>query len=295
MAELTPDEELFFQTGELPASFLEEAAASAAAVQSQAEEENPAEPEVAEPTEPKEQVDPLGAINERLERMLEAQREAFKTELAELRASLAPKKPEVQAPNDYEDPLGSMIHKLNGLNEQVTSLKTELTEQQQQNLLKQQFEQFTNSVTEQKNAFQKATPDFPQAYEHIRTLRTEDLRAAGCPEKDIAKILLQDEFQLAQTAIQRGKNPAEEMYNMAKRYGYTAKSQPATRQTPEEKIAALKVGQAAAKHPDRAGVENPLNIDALKDASSADLNKVVQDDKLWNRIVGGAAADDLFS
>lgn len=295
MAEMTPDEELFFQTGELPPG-LEAEAAEAAKVQAEPKEANPAEPQAEEPKEP-----PVDSPTAALERMLLQEREAreeMQEQLRAITAALNAKQatPPIPEPNEEEDPLGATLHKLNSLNTQITELKTELTQTQQNNLMKQQFEQFTDSVRQSKAAFEATTPDFSQAYDHIRSLRTDDLRAAGAPEKEIAKILLQDELQIAQTALQRGKNPAEEMYAMAKRYGYVPKAATTTTtvQTPEQKIAALTKGQAAAKHPDRGGTDNPMSFESLKDASSADLNKIVQDDKMWNRIVGGKAPDDLF-
>lgn len=295
MPELTPEEASFFETGELPESMVEEAAAAAAAL-------NPTEPpHVEEPPKDAPIVSapdvPVGDTVAAIERLLAANEamsqklEALAQQVAQKQSPAAP--PEV-VPDENEDPLGAMLHKLNLVNSQVAALKTDLTTEQQNNLLRQQFDQFTASVTKAKETFETTTPDFKEAYAHIRALRTEDLRAAGCPEKDINQILINDEFQLAQTAIQRGKNPAAEMYSMAKRYGYTTKAAPkapAAQQTPEQKLEALRAGQRAAKNPDKAGSESVLTLDGLKDASSDDLNALVQDDKAWQRIMGGKSKD----
>ena len=95
---------------------------------------------------------------------------------------------------------------------------------------------------------------------------------------------------LFRSAIQRGRNPAEEMYNMAKRYGYAAK---AVVLTPEQKLANITKGQAATKQPGRAASESELTLEGLKDAGDADLNKMVQDDKLWHKLVGNTS-NDIF-
>lgn len=289
--EMTPDEEAFFSTGAVPPGLEAEAAASAAAIQEATKEPNPTEPQVEAKTEPV--VDPTAALIERLISEQRTRDEAFEQRFADLTASLKPAAKVVVEPDEVEDPLGHMIHKLTGLNTQVAELKTELSTQQQNNLLKQQFEQFTSSVNDAKKTFEATTPDFKEAYAHIRTLRADDLRAAGAPEKDISKILMNDELQLAQTAIQRGKNPAAEMYAMAKRYGYAPKAATTTasQQTPEQKIEALLVGQRAARNPSKAATESVLTLDGLKDASSDDLNKLVQDDAAWNRIMGGKGKD----
>lgn len=290
MPELTPEEASFFETGELPESMVEEAAAAAAAIAPPAEPvvEPKVEEPVVEPAAPAPAADHLLAFQQQMEAR-------FAELTAKLEAATKPAAPVVPEPDENEDPLGAMLHKLNQVNSQVAALKTELTTEQQNNLLRQQFDQFTASVTKAKETFETTTPDFKEAYAHIRALRTEDLRAAGCPEKDINQILINDEFQLAQTAIQRGKNPAAEMYSMAKRYGYATKAaaapKVAAQQTPEQKLEALRAGQRAAKNPDKAGSESVLTLDGLKDASSDDLNALVQDDKAWQRIMGGKSKD----
>lgn len=287
--ELTPDEEAFFSTGAVPPGLEAEAVAAAAAIQEAAQEPHTPEPQVEAKAEPV--VDPTAALIERLISEQRTRDEAFEQRFADLTASLKPAAKVEVVPDEVEDPLGAMLHKLTGLNSQVTELKTELSTQQQNNLLKQQFEAFTDSVKAAKDSFTATTPDFKEAYNHIRAVRSEDLRSAGCPEKDIPQVLLNDELQLAQASIKRGKNPAEEMYSMAKRYGYSAKAAPAATQTPEQKIESLVAGQRAARNPAKSGTESVLTLDGLKDASSEDLNKLVQNDAEWNRIMGGKGKD----
>lgn len=305
MADLTPDEIAFFATGELPAALQGEADAAAAAAAAPAvAEPAPAAPAAAtavaapaETTAPAAPADTTTALLERFMAEERAQRTTLETKLAELQTQLAERaKPaEPEAPDEGDDPLGAMLHTLKAVNTQVQALETRLTTEQQNNLLKQQFEQFTNSVRATKEAFEATTPDFKDAYAHIRAIRTADLQMAGAPEADIPKILLQDELQIAQNAIQRGKNPAEEMYNMAKRYGYAAKAAPAIAPDAATKIAALKAGMEAAKTIPAAGTESELTLAGLKDASNADLNKLVQNDDMWEKVVGGASrGPDIF-
>lgn len=303
--DLTPDEIAFFETGELPPGLVPEAAADDPAAPQPTAEPAPAAPATPEPApEVKEPVPaPEAAQPDRIA-AVEAQL-ANLARLLEQRAAPAPEpKPEPEpGPNEDEDPLGAMMHQLKTVNATVAELQTKLTQEQQNNLMKQQFEQFTGSVTRLKQDFEKSTPDFNDAYAHIRGVRTEDLRVSGVPESDIPKILLQDELQLAQAAIGRGKNPAEEMYTMAKRYGYTPKqaaapATPAAGAAPNaaQKLAQIQQGQAAAKHPDKAAPLDtaPLTIDGLKDVSNSDLTKLVQDDAQWNKIVGGRTEPDIF-
>lgn len=294
MANLTPDEEAFFASGELPESMNEEAAAAAAVVTENVKEAEVLEP-IAEPAV--EAVDPNVAANERILAALDALSAKYEALSQQVTAKHEPAE---EVPDELNDPLGAILHKLGTVDSKFAALETKLTTEQQNNLMRQQFEQFTASVNTAKAAFESTTPDFKDAYAHIRALRTDDLRAAGASEAEIPKILLQDELQLAQTAIQRGKNPAAEMYGMAKRYGYTGKVVPAPTPapgvtlTPEQKMAAIKAGQGAARLPAKAGTTSDLTLDGLKDASNKDLNDIIMSDKMWQQIVGGKAGGDIF-
>lgn len=86
------------------------------------------------------------------------------------------------------------------------------------------------------------------------------------------------------------------MYAMAKRYGYAPSKTttvPTPVLTPEQRMAALKAGQGAARLPAKAGADSQLTLDGLKDAGDADLNALILDDKAWAKIVGGRS-NDIF-
>lgn len=294
MSDMTPDEISFFETGELPEALVPKI-----------------EPLVPEPaaapavSAPEAAIPPLNPVeaNGVVERMLAEERQArsaLEAKLTALEAKLTAKnEPIEEVPDQNTDPLGNMMHQLSKLTAGFQELQTQRSQEQQQNAIKAQLDQFSAAVNSAKATFEKTTPDFNDAYAHIRNLRTEDLRAAGVPEKDIKQYLLQDEFQIANTAIQRGTNPAEAMYNMAKRYGYVSKTTAAPASTTTaadqtEKMAQLQAGTAADKNPGRASSEAELTLEGVKDLSNHDLNKLVQDDKMWQTIIGGTPSHELF-
>jgi hypothetical protein len=287
MPDLTPDEVSFFETGELPAALAAQAT-----------------PVVAEPAVAPLVVPPASVVvpkieeNDALERMLNEERQsraALEAKFADLEAKLLARNTLIEeVPDQNTDPLGNMMHQLNQLNKAVVEMKTNQTQQEQQSSLRTQLNEFTQSVQAAKTTFESTTPDFKDAYAHIRALRTEDLRAVGATDAQISQVLLQDEFQLAQHAIQRGKNPAEEMYAMAKRYGYASKVAAAAVANPAQKMEQLKVGTAADHNLGRAGIEAELTLEGIKDLSNNDLNKLIQDDKMWQTLVGGKQSHELI-
>ena len=206
--------------------------------------------------------------------------------------------------DEVNDPLGAMIHKLNAVNRQVAELQTKLAKQQEQQELAQQYQQFAENVKSLRNEFTKANPDFDDAYKHLHGIRIADLMDTGMTKAQATQALHRQELELAASALERGKNPAEVIYGMAKRYGYTGKAaavpegKPAApaQKAAEEKVQRLANGQFAAKAPARAAApaSEGLTVEGLKDASDSDLTRVALDDSAWNRIVGGKGVGDIF-
>lgn len=280
MADLSPAEIAFFATGELPAELAAPAPAPAAVDPVAAPAPAPATP------------DPAAELAQQLEadRRRAVALEASIARLSEKISAPPPPAPAPAPPNPQTDPLGSMMHQLAQVTKAVDTLQQNLTQQTQQAAQSAEFTQFATNLQNVRNEFTKATPDFPDAYKHLRTARADDYRDVGVPEDQIARALLQDEIAVAQNAIAQGKNPAQVIYNMAKRYGYAAKAAPAT---PADKIAALNAGADAGAALPRAGAESALTLAGLKDAGDSDLNKLVQDDKQWARLVGNRT-NDIF-
>lgn len=186
------------------------------------------------------------------------------------------------------------MHQLKLVTDSVTAMQQKFDTQATQAAQTQQFVDFQQNIVGLRNEFAKTTPDFPQAYAHLRMQRMEDLRDLGVPESRLAEALLHDELAATQTAIAQGKNPAQVIYNMAKRGGYVAKPAPqGAPQTAEEKIAAIKNGTAADPVVQRADSTQQLTFAGLKDASDGDLNKLVQDPKQWANLVGNIK-NDIF-
>jgi len=278
---LTADEQAFFETGELPEGL---------------QAELTPEPIIEEPAPVIDTPAPVDQVPDALETLRQSlateQRRAADAEarLNQLEAE-SKKVPEPEAPNPELDPLGAMMHQLNSVNKTVLDLQTRLNEQRQQTDQAQQIQQFKTQMQSLRDDFSKTAPDFQKAYDHLRATRMDDLRAIGVPESNIQNALLQDEYNIAQNALKSGKNPAETIYNMAKRHGYT----PSTSVPATQKVAAIQSGQAAARNP-KASSPPPADItsEALKNASDSDLDALIRDDKSWAKITG-RASNDIFN
>lgn len=247
-------------------------------------------PIVEPPTDPT--PDPTIAQQAQISEMLRQQLADANARVATIEANLqqlqqAPKTPEEPAPDPATDPLGAMMHQLATVNKTVAALQEQLQAQQNQQQQLTQFQQFQAQVGTLRDQFVKTHADFPDAYSHIRNVRIADLKSFGMTEDAIQKALFQEEATLAQQAIRQGKNPAEVVYEMARRHGYVAKATPtAAPATPDAKLQSVQAAQAAAKNLPSTPQLEDITLDGLKAASDADLTKLVNDDKMWAKITG---------
>lgn len=108
---------------------------------------------------------------------------------------------------------------------------------------------FVDNYTKACDEFQKTTPDFRPAYDFLLNSRAAELRAIGydTPET-LHQALVADEFAIAQMAMERGKSPAQMLYDLANQRGYKkpAAANPDTGAA-AEKLATIERGQAAHK------------------------------------------------
>ena len=289
---LTPDEQAFFETGELPSNLVAEQAAAQAAAEPQAQADADAATIAAAAAQPQ-SVTPVAQVPAQdnaeflRQALLQEQqnRIALQQQLAQYQASQQ-RQAETPAPNPEEDPLGAMMHQLANVNSTVAAMQAKLAEQQATQANAESLLNFQASMKNVRDEFVKATPDFDAAYVHLRSVRADDMRTVGVPDGKIQQILLQDEIAIAQTALQTGKNPAQVMYEMAKRHGYAGK--PGTPTAPAtSKLDTLQAGMNAAKQPPAAAQPAAdLTLAGIKNASDSDLDKLVQSDDAWAKFAG---------
>jgi hypothetical protein len=286
MAELTPAEQKFFETGELTPEMqmdveppIDRIALAGLGAQDTPDGPAPIEAPVSAPAP-----EALPDVAEVLRRSLaEAQQRVAQLE-QHINQAQQPTVEAPKAPDPITDPLGAMMHQLDSVNKTVLELQTKLTQQQTQSNQLLEFQKFQSSVQELKNQFVKTAPDFDAAYKHVRDNRVSDLRTFGLTDPQIQQTLFQEEATLAENAIRNGRNPAEVIYEMAKRHGYTAKQ---TTEKAVEKLTKIEQGQASARVLPKSPVPADITLAGLKEASDADLSKYVLDPKLWAKIAGG--------
>lgn len=147
--------------------------------------------------------------------------------------------PQPQLP-DPNDPLAVHQHQIQ---EQGRVLQQLAHAKQQDDYQRQEQERVSGLVNwakAQAGEYAAETPDFGEAYKHMRTHRFSELQAMGLSPQEIHQTLVRDELWVYDHAHQTGQNPGEVIYKMAKNTGYKPKGT-----APEEKMENLQKGVKA--------------------------------------------------
>lgn len=218
-------------------------------------EEKPAEKATEKPSEaPKQEKIPEGyvahgALHEERERRkeLKKQVEAMEARFQQLVAKIQ-EKPAEKAPDPTQDFPGHVAHHFNSFAQQQAELGRRVQNFEQTQEQAHREAQFMRSYHAAAADFSARQPDFVQAYNHLLKSRFEELTDAGYSKDQALHLRTMEEQGIVFKAFEDGVNPAERLYAVAKRRGYTAASEkPAEKPAvdPAEKLKNIEAGQKA--------------------------------------------------
>lgn len=290
--ELDADTANFFQTGKLAESLLETPPEEVVAPKFDEPKlfDEPVDDPVVAPAKVEEAAQTeTPAPNPYLERLLQeadAKTRQLQEELKALKSKVeAP--PEEADIDPATDPLGALMQQQRKIQAQIAAMKEEQTAERQQTHQLTQQEKMMQIVTARVADFEKAHPDYPEAYKHVMTTRTEEYRIRGMSEQEIEKALGDEANQIVVRAMQSGKNPAEVVYTLAKKYGYAvpADTKAPAKPNPVDTIDRIRKGQAAANTTlQRAAPPTEVSAENLKEMSDSELTRAVMND--WDKMFG---------
>jgi hypothetical protein len=175
-------------------------------------------------TEPATPLVPLEALREERERRREVQAqlqvlESRMEQILEAMQNQRQVEPEdKEEPVTYEeDPMGYLKRQIEVLNQQLGVTAKMAAEERRM----AQFNEMRNSVAAAEQAFAAQTPDYWDSVKFLQQRRIDELEALGYNEQQIAITLGQDTANIVSAAYRQGKNPAQFVYEMAKKLGFT--------------------------------------------------------------------------
>lgn len=139
-----------------------------------------------------------------------------------------------------QDPLGSIRREIQDLKRTQEESQTKT---QQQTQARQQAEELERAVAAQVQQYTQQQPDYPDALNHLMQFRAQELALWGASETEIPQMLEAEARQIAEGAMQSGRNPAHIVYEMAKLRGYNVQKKVEAKPTVER----IERGQKAAQ------------------------------------------------
>jgi len=233
---------------------------------------------------------PLAALHEERERRKELQRQIEDVNRrADERFNLIAQKlaataPAADAKREMPDPEKDAVGAIRMTAEEVKVLSDFKRQVEAHAAQSQAIQAVFAHSARLENEFEARTPDFQAASAFLRDARAQELSTFGVDPYRVQQILGLEKLQLAQAALQQGRNPAEVIYALAKMRGYAPKAG-ARREGDGEaaKLARIARGQeagtslgaASGAAPGKTGIEALL---AMSDAEfSTALDKMSAD------------------
>jgi hypothetical protein len=238
-----------------------------------------------------EKVVPLGALHEERERRKELsqklEQESEKRVRMEQRFEMLVQHIQNQASNQNQpktvdkesDPVAYFDQKTQTQEERLAKFEAWQKQQEQQGQQNSQRQQFVGAYNAQAQQFASKQPDFKDAYTHFLTSVKDELTDAGFTDPQVIAQQMQSyEESIVGKAFQDKANPAERIYNLAKRRGYAPKVSDG-----EKTLNTVKAGQKAETSMSRAGgrSSNVVSLEQL-----AEITDPKEFDKAWERLVG---------
>lgn len=189
---------------------------------------------------------------ERLKRQ-EADKRAAELEarLAELEAQVKAPKPEAkERPDPTEDPIGYMEWLNDRLDAAAAEREQEAQQTEAQKRQQAAVQAVVSRVEEFENDFREANPDYDNAAEHLYGAKMAEYLDAGYSQPEAHNMVMAEFLTRSERALKTGKDPAEIVYNLARKYGFgdvqAGEAAKKAEQEARAKLERVAAGQAAA-------------------------------------------------
>ncbi len=211
-------------------------------------------------------------------------RRELEDKMARMEQSFAAIQQRIQQPQDQlqqqqqidpeQDPVG-FLKQLQEQQQHQAQLQQQrqMQEQQMQERI-QAVHRLGQNVSDYEQDFSTRQPDYYQAADHLMNARAQQLQSFGVTDPDeIVGQIRAEIAQLTSNALQRGINPAQAAYDMAKSMGYQ-REQPQAQQ----RLDMARAGQRASKTMSGGGrgAGGPMSLADIADLEGAEFDKACE-------------------
>ena len=186
-------------------------------------------------------------------------------------------------PDREDDPFGHLQWENRRLSRQVQALSDRAQRGDQMSVHAQAARRFTNMVTSDEARFARENKDYDGAAEFLRSRWADEFRDSGIPEHEISQALVRRGAELSLRALQNRRSPAETIYNLAKKFGYSA-SNGDSGDEGVQKLRRQEEGQRLESRMRGRGDETTLSLASVEKMSEEELEERLSDPKFWKTV-----------
>jgi hypothetical protein len=147
--------------------------------------------------------------------------------------------------DDEEDPVGDIAAVKKALKAFRARQMVELEEASRSTAVTRQLEKLQVGMREAEEDFALDHPDYHAAASFYRKARVEELEEAGYAGRNLDRKLADDLYGVVRMAMESGQDPAERVYALAKRRGFT----PGSKSPAEKKLETVQRAQESGLRP----------------------------------------------
>lgn len=193
----------------------------------------------------------------------------------------APQQPTAPTlPDPQQDPAGHILGRMQQSEAVLAQVVQALVQQSQQSQQVQAAGGVMQRAIAMEHEFAAQTPDYAQAVIHLKDQRNKELEAAGWADPGERRQIMDAETQnVAQRALQMGKNPAQVVYELAKVRGFQAPA-PQQQAAPETGQRLEQIGRGQQQNRNslsntRGSGPAPLNANSLLQMNDEEFEKAM--------------------
>lgn len=169
--------------------------------------------------------------------------------------------PEPEVTDDPDDPVGTIMNRLDRLDRGMKKFEDMSVEEQKQAQRAAQQNQLMSFVNQDYQQTKSEIPDLDDAVNHMRDARAKQLRSLGMGPQAASQQVAQEVNGAIAMALQNNQSPARALYQYAQGFGYQkAGETPGEASVSSEQIEAVAKGQKAAQNLNGGGDAAPNKI-----------------------------------
>lgn len=173
---------------------------------------------------------------------------------------------------DDEDPIGDLSSVKAIAKAMLERDRREAEEQVKAQQQQQHFAKLSRDMAEAEDDFRAEHPDYDDAMKHFKTSLLGELEDEGFSGQELKREFESKLITLVDRALSNGRDPAQIVYNRAKKYGFASSEVDAA----TKKLQAIGRSNGASKAPASSGAKAELTIEAVNKLSGAAFDKAVE-------------------